>query len=491
MLQHMLPVAEYIRQLAPADPGRTALGVLLQESRRLEELLDAYGARTNRHWLPFRRTVAAVKLFSDVHYKLLHLKYSIPLYALMDVERDVNSTTGAALERSNRLLNSSIERFLTSANHYELHSQHSPYEPRCLEDEEVAWQLPNDVTHSPVQHNPDESVVALATEFLNEVEESDLPGLHSALSERGFTDCVPILACEKDFRRFEEVFHNLQALYDSYIGGTDLEHSDDNLAYLRGHATIIFHLFEIVTGLTHHFERHIVVTELMQDELVQGRVEDMAWLVVSYAIELAMIYATSAQDLCRELIRTYTENTALTLPAPPYRGFHVRPSTLIARIVRHYGSEVVLEIEDKRCDASSPMEMIRMNEHINAIKRRTIGGEVVVLAEQQPDQSDYRRAVHDTILELFRRKRIIIYSRDLALESVAPASGEPLGEYARRAIEQLLAEGQIDIKADIKVTFRGDRRALEDIKILAEGGYGEDQFGNNVPLPKELAYVKR
>lgn len=34
-------------------------------------------------------------------------------------------------------------------------------------------------------------------------------------------------------------------------------------------------------------------------------------------------------------------------------------------------------------------------------------------------------------------------------------------------------------------------RVLEDIKLLAENGYGEDDFGNNLPLPARLSYLRK
>ena len=48
----------------------------------------------------------------------------------------------------------------------------------------------------------------------------------------------------------------------------------------------------------------------------------------------------------------------------------------------------------------------------------------------------------------------------------------------------------IDIEAEIRVAFIGDQRVLDDLKLLAENGYGEDNYGNNVPLPKELSYLR-
>ena len=45
--------------------------------------------------------------------------------------------------------------------------------------------------------------------------------------------------------------------------------------------------------------------------------------------------------------------------------------------------------------------------------------------------------------------------------------------------------------ANLTATFIGDKRVLADIKLLAESGYGEDNFGNNVPLPDKLVCLRR
>ena len=65
---------------------------------------------------------------------------------------------------------------------------------------------------------------------------------------------------------------------------------------------------------------------------------------------------------------------------------------------------------------------------------------------------------------------------------------------ARRQHDQiagLQATGQIDIRTDLTVTFIGDKRVLADVDALARHGYGEDAFGNNVLLPRELSYLRR
>ena len=42
----------------------------------------------------------------------------------------------------------------------------------------------------------------------------------------------------------------------------------------------------------------------------------------------------------------------------------------------------------------------------------------------------------------------------------------------------------------VEVVFKGDSRALSDIKILAGVNYGEDSMGKGVPLPAELKYLR-
>ncbi|MFH1077042.1 MAG: HPr family phosphocarrier protein [Pseudomonadota bacterium] len=52
------------------------------------------------------------------------------------------------------------------------------------------------------------------------------------------------------------------------------------------------------------------------------------------------------------------------------------------------------------------------------------------------------------------------------------------------------AGGKIAKEEIERVSFEGDTRALNDIKILAGVNYGEDTMGKGVPLPKELSYLR-
>ena len=85
----------------------------------------------------------------------------------------------------------------------------------------------------------------------------------------------------------------------------------------------------------------------------------------------------------------------------------------------------------------------------------------------------------------------MIYDNNFSFDDLTPLENETLGEFAKRGIALYLAMGKIDIVSDAKVIFQGDKRVLQDIRILAENGYGEDKFGNNIVLPVTLSYLRR
>ena len=105
--------------------------------------------------------------------------------------------------------------------------------------------------------------------------------------------------------------------------------------------------------------------------------------------------------------------------------------------------------------------------------------------------TDYEKCLKQIFMELLEGNKIVNYSTDFSSLEFKPIPEESLGEYANRAIASLLAEGKIDLRTDIEVTFEGDRRVLADIEVLAGCGYGEDSHGNNTILPDKLSYIRR
>jgi hypothetical protein len=188
------------------------------------------------------------------------------------------------------------------------------------------------------------------------------------------------------------------------------------------------------------------------------------------------------------MLRRYAIHGRISVPVPRYRGFHVRPSTLIAKIVNHYGSAVQMELEGEIYNAGISLDLFRANEMLNARKRRRLADEAGRLII---DARDPQGAVRQAAQALFEQNKLVLYERSLDLEEVKPKEGEELPEFVTRSLIQLLTMGKIDIETDLTVAFSGDQRVLEDIGLLAENGYGEDDFGNNLPLPAKLSYLRK
>jgi hypothetical protein len=298
-------------------------------------------------------------------------------------------------------------------------------------------------------------------------------------------------------RSLELRFHNLQSLYDTYVSGTEAEDLDIDLPVLRGHISVVFHLLKTATSFAHYYERH-VNKELCDsstrfEPLVKA--EELLGVLMNYSVTSISLYIDCAEHLCHRMLKRYAEVGRVEVAVPPYRGFHVRPSTLISKLVLHYGSEIRMQMDEEDYDAGSPLELFRANEKVNAQKRRWLASEIVnikIIREmEQAGQSKIDPVVRSIVLTLAERGKLILYEQPLQLPEEPAEKEGTLLEKVTDEIARLLAMGKIDVDAKLTATFIGDKRVLVDIKLLAESGYGEDKFGNNVPLPEKLVYLRR
>jgi hypothetical protein len=212
-----------------------------------------------------------------------------------------------------------------------------------------------------------------------------------------------------------------------------------------------------------------------------------------YSVTHIGLYIGSAERLCQRMLKHYAEVGQIDAAVPPYRGFHVRPATLISKLVLHYGSEVQMQLGDDIYNAGSALELFRANETINAQKRRWLAEEVVRL-KLVPDgkgDDDINSIIRNVVLILAEQGELILYEQPLQLPEQPAGREGTLVQQVTDEMAQLLALGKIDVNTNLTAKFIGDKRVLDDIKLLAEAGYGEDNFGNNVPLPEKLVYLRR
>lgn len=472
---------------------RPLIGALLSQSTQIEEFLDAYGAGSNCEWCAFRSLTAAIKHFSDVSYELLHIRYSLPTYRLLPIEQDFAKATEEALELTVDVLKRAASQLLTKAELLGL-----PVLSEKLREESYAEELPPGGLEHHCQTRKieiAETVTLLTTAFLNlAVESKDVRTASRAKHEK-FASYVLDSVSEEKLRSLELRFHSLQSLYDTYVSGTEAALLDTDLPVLRGHISVVFHLLRTATLLVHHYERHVNKQPCdspgRQEPIVKAKV--LLDVLMKYSVTHINLYIGCAEHLCHEMLNRYAEIGEIDVSVPSYRGFHVRPSTLIAKIVLHYGSAVQMELDGEVYDASSPLGLFRANEKINAQKRKWLAEEVVRLrlAQEQNNQSDINAVVREIVLTLVGQSKLILYEQPLQLPEEPARTEGTLLEKVVGEMARLLAMGKIDVDTKMTAKFIGDKRVLADIKLLAESGYGEDKFGNNVPLPEKLPYLRR
>lgn len=494
------PLLELACRLTATSSGELVLtrrlcGRLLLESGRMEELLDEYGASHNCRWSRFRALTATLRNFARIGQALAHVQRRLPAYRLEAVAADFPAATGDHLRLVSGVVADVAAGLLEEAGQLGIGIADIVVSP-----EDFAEQLPP----GRLIRNRDDritggtatTVAHLATEFLNLAADSDQMLAAARVAPANYAACFPDPVSEERLRQLAFRFHNLQSLYDTHVAGTSIETADPDLPNLRGHASVIYHLLGMATDLAHYYERH--VSPATGDTVLGERpvVDADATLATlfGYAMAFSSDYLAAGQRCSQDILRRYAEPGCLEVPVPCYRGFHVRPSNLVARIVVHYGSEVRMDMDGKLFDAGSPLDLFRANEAINARKRRWLAAEIARIHPDRDGAHD-AAAIEAAVLAIVHRLagegKIVLYRQPLQLsDGIGQREGGVL-ENTVAEIAGLQATGQIDIRTDLTVTFIGDKRVLADVDTLARHGYGEDAFGNNVLLPRELSYLRR
>ncbi|MBL7218574.1 MAG: hypothetical protein ISS69_00540 [Phycisphaerae bacterium] len=475
--------------------NRQLIARILGQATQLVELLDRYGAQNNKRWHIYRLMAATIKRFADVSYEIHHILSVLPSYRLLPIDKDFVGATKEALAFSNGVIMRSGMELLAQAD--ELLEVLSP--PAVLDSPHYVNLPPGVLPRDRPVHteaNVSQTVTFLATAFLNVASECrDVLAASHAKPEQ-YASFIPDAISEEKLRYLCHRLHNLQSLYDTWVSDTQTEEVDENLPVLRGHISVVFHLLTMATSLTHYYERHIDAGGNSTRRAKVSMVDPVELLstTMSHSILFAGIYLEAARTLCQDMLKSYAEICETELPIPRYRGFHVRPSTLVAKIVLYYGSDVQLELGGRSYDAGSPLEIFRANETINARKRQWLAAEIAdheSIKGATCESVDVMESVRKIVMDLASQGKMMIYAQPLVLRDIPIRESGTLLECVIDEVTHLQATGKIDMNLELTIIFRGDKRVLNDLKLLAECGYGEDNMGNDIVLPAELAYLRR
>jgi len=474
---------------------RPFLSVLQAEATQLEEILDAYGARNNITWYPFRVQTAVLKNFSIAGYELLHLHLTSRNYALLSLPKDFQADTLNAIAYVTCLISCSLKLLL---KHAEANGIAPP--ATLKQDFDFTEDLPPGMLprnrkgwhHDSVK----ERVLKLATSFLHHTVDAKFFNASAKIDPANWRNLNFDWLSETTLREQEIKFHNLQSLYDTYVSDSETEASDPYLPLLRGHISAVLHLLRIATIFVHFYERHVKINRSVLFCSEQCAL-DGDWffaILTGYLTRYASEFLVRARTFCQKILARYPDDIR-EVPVPLYLGFHVRPSTLVAAIVNHYGGDVAMLLGDKEYDAKNAASMIHANGWIDQKKREYLFGQLRAL-NLSPQENQLRQGAITMeqalaeALDLLRKKNLLIlYTEDLPFAEVTRHHSGTFRELLRDAITDFQTERKINVNMKASVVFRGNKLAIDDIAILAANDYGENPRGEDIALPKELEYL--
>ena len=264
--------------------------------------------------------------------------------------------------------------------------------------------------------NINENILRVAKDFINVCDTSENIMCDKKMSRNGLAKTlVPEKANEETLRRFEAQIHNTQSIYDTYIKKLPSEADDKMLSSFRGHISIALHLLGTAKELSHFYERHGTTLVNKSNEKNISKIikhKEILDIIFNFALYYYTFFIRDGQIIANNILDKFTVAKKAVVKVPEGLGFHLRPSTLVAKIANHYGSQLTLKVNEKEFDASS-------------------------------------------------------------------------------VIDIMWAGGIIKKESITKIKFIGEKNAVDDLVLLSEANYGEDEIGNSTPLPDKLSYLRQ
>ena len=338
---------------------------LITTSHLLEDLLDFHGAKNNKDWVYYREFCALVRHFSLAGYSQKHILNRYNFYnfesgnqiAFKKEAQNTHLMIQNCLRKASPVILVEAERLDIRIPDY---GYRKAYFPEILSGQHL-------------EHNIDEfedtgrqaqNLTRIASEFLEIIEGFEHFAFYERYDKDKLKKLVPVKINEVEIRRFEMLLHNLQSSFDSYVIRTRLSLDKKRLNQLRSHFSIVFHILQVAGRLLHFYERHLhdvgnkdvynSVSKLLSDMVDSTFLLDCT---VNSCLFFAWQFLSSGKELALKIVNENMERGTIKVGIPKERGFHSRPSMLVAKIVRHYGGEVNLCVGEDKFDASSVLDI--------------------------------------------------------------------------------------------------------------------------------------
>lgn len=368
-------------QRADQDWMRAHFYALISETDTLEAFLDDYGARYNRTFSFFRELVASTRGIALAGFSVAHLERRFESYGTILTPRESESAL-ASIRESRAFLLGAL-RTLLGATIQEGAARGIAVPADGLADadkvrEAPRQKLPRNTDQEDLEDD-EQKIAEVAAKFLQVCGMFDDLGVRRIVDEDERERYLRTVCSEEQARVFEATVHNLQSAYDTWVKNTVIESSDPRLPRLRGHASAALHLLESVTHLVHFVERH---ESGLRNEMIERRLAALVdrAQVRDYTLNHVLYWAAQivrrGRPIAEDLLPSYTNVQLLEVTLGDDVSLHARPAALIVGIVNRYGTPVEMEIEGRKCNAASILDlMVAVGSHPHARKFRFRGDE--------------------------------------------------------------------------------------------------------------------
>jgi len=335
---------------------------LVATSHLLEDFLDLHGAKNNKQWFFFRELASSVRHLSSSGYSQRHIANRMKFYDLPDIgnfKEEGDKTLDFITQSLMRLAPVVIEE----ARRLNIEIPEGSYDqanfPGVVSGEMLEYDIDDDRVAEQNQH-----VVKIASDFLNIVKSFEPLSFYEPYTHAEILAIVPSKVSEVEIRNFEMLIHNLQSSFDSYVIIGGYRYGNRKLKQLRAHFSVVLHILEVQGRLLHYYERHLL--ELGTISLYQQVRKRLSEIVdpkilldrtINYGLYYASHFLNAGKKVAFEILDENIEKTTISVGIPMTRGFHNRPSMMVAKIVQHFGGKVEMIVNGDRFDASSVLDI--------------------------------------------------------------------------------------------------------------------------------------
>ncbi len=340
---------------------------LYRSATEVESYLDGFGARKNRTFFRVREVVACVRWLAHGMSSLVHLHGNLSAYdngqrewAEKSLEPRVTQSAMALGE----ILFSVLQGLSAEWVKAKLDWPNGALRVESIKAGPGLIHLPNDrlEDRSPAHTDGTQPngvrcanrLLVLARGWSSEATKpvNGLPERQAFMANY----CTEVIA-----RRFEARVHNLRSTYDTWVAGTEEETDNPGLLTLRDTISEVYALLEMVTALTHLYERHDIYerngeSRRLFESLVSQ--EDLLGLIINSGVAVAYECLQRAVPIAEELLDQLAIKKSVQLRLPDDLTMHARPLSLIVGIVQKNETPVDMMVAGQTCSAASMMQML-------------------------------------------------------------------------------------------------------------------------------------